>query len=317
MFTIALNIVIPVFGIVLIGYLAVKLGVLNQAANEGLSKFVFTIAIPCMLFRAMARADLPDAMPWGFVLSYFLAVLVVYVMGALVAGLVFNRSRAEQGIIGLGSAYSNVVLLGIPMVVAAFGDAAAVPLALMVALHALIMFPLATIILEFGQKRHDKLAQMPLQIVVQLIKSPLILSLSAGLIFNVSGMSIISPVDVLLGLIGQAAPACALVAVGIGLSYQRFGRGDLSEALTIVGTKNLVLPALVWVLGSQVFEVEPLWLSVIVVIATMPTGVNVYLFAKHYGVGEEVISKSIVLSTLVTAFVSSAALVFLSAATPQ
>ena len=67
------DIVVPLFGVGIIGYLAARFGLFGAEANRGLSIFVFNFATPALLFRAMARASLPEEMAWGLLSSYFLA----------------------------------------------------------------------------------------------------------------------------------------------------------------------------------------------------------------------------------------------------
>lgn len=127
-------------------------GLFDTAANCGLSLFAFSSAIPPLLFRSMAHTDLPDVMPQSFLASYYLGAFAVFGLGMLV-GWLFSRRLDEQGILGLGAAFSNTVPLGIPLVLTTFDDTAALPLFLLISFHSLLLLPTMTTVIEVSRSR--------------------------------------------------------------------------------------------------------------------------------------------------------------------
>ncbi|MDG2269426.1 MAG: AEC family transporter, partial [Alphaproteobacteria bacterium] len=111
----ALDVVAPVFTVVLIGYGAVKFGWFPQSAAEGVARFVFDFAIPALLFRAMANANVFSNPPWELWLAFFPAALAIYGIGMVIALSVFKRDFEGAAITGMGACYGNTVLLGIPI----------------------------------------------------------------------------------------------------------------------------------------------------------------------------------------------------------
>ena len=115
------DIIVPIFGLMAFGYAATFTRVFDAAASHALAAFVFYFAIPVMLFRNMAHeAARPD--PVGLLLSYYLGVAVVFVVGTAIARAWFGGPFERQAIIGFGGAFGNSVLLGIPLVLTSFGD---------------------------------------------------------------------------------------------------------------------------------------------------------------------------------------------------
>ena len=108
------NIVFPIFSIAIIGYLLAYFEFFKQSEIAGIARFVFTVAIPLMLFNSMANITLPETIEWGFLLSYYLAAFIIYGLGIFLGRTQFSYTLTEQGIFGLGCAYSNSVLIGIP-----------------------------------------------------------------------------------------------------------------------------------------------------------------------------------------------------------
>jgi predicted permease len=276
------DIILPVFGLVILGYIAGKAGWIGQAAIEGLSTFVFTFAIPVMLFRSIAIAELPADIPWSYLIGYYGATLVLFGL-MLAIGKLFSLNLTESSVFAMSGAYSNVVLLGIPLVVASLGNDAAVPLFIVVSTHAAIMFLTTTFFAETGQGHTDGLAKLPLQTVQVLLKNTIVVGLLLGLGVNLAGIELPTTIDKMANYLGSAALPCAVFSMGASISQYKVS-GDIQRISVSVIAKNLVHPILVWLLCSQVFELPPTWTAVATILAACPSGINVYLFANRYQV---------------------------------
>ena len=296
---ILIDIVIPVFGLVLIGFLGARIGIMDGDAVRGLSRFVFVFAIPVLLFRTMATADLPEEVEWGFLVSYFGGALIVFALGMAISGIVLRRDLAAQGILGFGSAYSNAVLLGVPLVMTTFGEAAALPLFLLLTVHSPLLMTLLTCVLEVSKGRRGELRRLPAAVASGIFGNPIVLGLALGLACNLFSVPIPDPIDRILAMLGQAATPCAVFAMGASLARYRVG-GTLSAVLVIVVLKTLVHPLLVWLLATKAFVLAPLWTAVAVIMAALPVGVNTHIFAERYGVERESAAAAVVVSTAVS-----------------
>src|SRR5215212_10665574 len=144
----SLAIVLPVFGLIGLGYAARRLGLVSDATGEGLSDFVFTFSVPCLIFRTLARAELPAVQPWGYWIAYFAAVAIVWALASLAAGRFFHVGRTEAVVAGFAAGQANTVLVGIPMILKAYGDEGAVPLFLLIAVHLPVTMTLGTLLAE-------------------------------------------------------------------------------------------------------------------------------------------------------------------------
>lgn len=308
---IILNIILPVFGTMGLGFAAARVGVFDEAANRGLSVFVLNFALPLMLFRAIATADMPDTLPWGYLLSYFLGVILVFGLAMLGGRLLFDRSLSEQGVLGIGAGFSNTGMLGIPLVITAFGPPAALPLFVLVACHSLFILPPTTALIEAGSGRKRSMGVLLWDLLRSVIATPIIWGLSAGLAFALGGLTIPSSLDAVAGGLGAAATPCALFALGASLT--RYGlRGNLLEPVMLVLLKTLVHPLLVWFLATRVFDLPPIWASTAVVLAALPAGVTPYLFAQRYNVCQATLASTVFLTTVVSVPTLSVLLFILS-----
>jgi predicted permease len=292
-----LEIIFPVFAISLVGYVLARHRFFQQAHVAGLSRFVFHIAIPVLLFESLATIELPAHINWQFLVCYYLVVLVIYGLSMWIGRVRFTYSAREQGVFGMGAAYSNLVLVGLPIVTAAYGDAALLPMFMIISIHSGILFFIGTVMAERENSRGLAVTAVARHTLHQLIKNPIVSSLLLGLLFNATGLPLPGPLATTLDVLGRAALPCALIVLGASLSYFK-PAGHLTEAWTIVGLKIVVQPVLVWLLAFQLFHLEPLWGTIAVLAAGMPVGINAYMFAQKYEVCIAPLATAVLLSTL-------------------
>lgn len=287
-----LMIVLPVFVLIVIGYGARRLAIVSDRTGDGLSDYVFTLAVPCLLFRTLARADIPAVQPWGYWIAYFTGVLVCWTLAMVIAKRFFQRSGPAAVACGFSAAQSNTVLVGIPIILKAFGDAGAVPLALLLAVHLPVTMTAATLLAE-GRNASFR------QIALKLATHPIIIGILLGSAFrpfvDITPDLLWTVVDMLAG----TAVPCALICLGIAL--YRYGlESGLRLPLILSALKLGLHPLIVFILATQVFALPTAWAGVAVMFAASPCGINAYLFAERYKDGMAEASTAIALSTLLS-----------------
>lgn len=291
-----LQVVAPVFGLMVLGFAAARLAWFDDGATRGLVRFVFNFAIPALLFRSLAVIELPEQIEWGFLLSFYAGSLAVYALGMAVARFVFGRPPAAQAIFGMSAGFSNTVLIGIPVLLTAYGPEASLPTFLLIALHSPLLMPLTVALIQLGNGRPGALATRLRSASGDLLRTPIITSVIAGLAVNLAGLSLPGPVDSAAELLGAAAVPCALFAMGASLAAFPL-RGDLPPALLLTAFKLALHPIVVWLLAVPLMGLDGIWVPVAVTMAAMPSGVNAYLFAARYEAAEGVASRTVFLST--------------------
>jgi predicted permease len=252
-----------------------------------------------MMFRNMATTALPETIAWGYLGSYFLGVAVVFGIGMTTARLAFGGSFERQALIGFGSAFGNSVLLGIPLVLTSFGDQASLPLFLLLAFHSTVLFTAITVILEAGRGGGEALRAVALRALKGLLANPIIWGMAGGIGFSLLGLRLPGAIERFAVLLAGAAVPCALFSVGASLRAYRIV-GALQPALLMVALKLVLQPLAVWLLAVWVFDVPPLWAKVVVLMAALPVGVNVYVFATRYDAGQAESAAAILLSNVLS-----------------
>ena len=285
----SLAIVLPVFGLIGVGYGARALGAVSDRAGEGVSEFVFTLAVPCLIFRTLSRAELPAVQPWGYWIAYFVGVAVVWAVAMIVATRVFGVGANAAVVAGFTAGQSNTVFVGVPMILKAYGDEGAVPLFLLIAIHLPVVILAATLMVE-GRN------VSPSTLVRRVLVNPIIVGILLGSAARPVAGAIPDPLWRMVEMLGDAAVPCALFAMGVALRRYGFESGWPVPALISV-LKLGLHPLLVYLLATRVFSMPPAWAGVAVLFAACPSGVNAYLFAERYGEGVAQASSAIALST--------------------
>lgn len=305
----AINTVLPVFALVLCGYLAGRSRFMSEAAVKGLTTFVFYLAIPALLFRTMAKGGPSSGFDFSIVVAYFTALAVNFAMAWLFSRRAFAASGEEAAIMGMGSIFSNTVLLGLPLIYGAFGEEGLVALTLIIAFHSPIIMPLVSLIVELGRGSAASLGQKLKLIFFAIFKNPIIVALLAGQLYGASGLALPVPVDRFGELLSGAAAPCALFALGASLVGYQLG-GDLRQCAALVTFKLIIHPIVTAVLVFFVFDLEPVWAAVAVVTSALPVGVNVFIMAEHYGIYTARAASAILISTGLSLFTVSVLLAY-------
>ena len=304
-------VVVPVFGTVALGFGMARAGIFTRETGAGLTRFMFYLAIPAMLFRGLVSAELPERVPWAYLMAFYIPSFAVFWLALRGSQSVLGWTRREAGMAGMSACYANIVLLGFPLLDTAFGARGHLPLFILMATQSTLLFPLATYALEiYGHER----ARQPLfylRAAGRLALNPVIIALVLGFIVNHSALPVPAVASRMLELLGVAGPGCALVALGISLAQYRLA-GGWRDVLLLVVLKNLLCPLAVWGLG-RALGVEQLWLATAVLMAAMPAGINVFIFANQYDVRQDTVAKTIVISTLSSSVVATALLAWFMA----
>jgi predicted permease len=296
-----LSIVAPVFGLIAVGYVSGKTGFVSEVGRKGLSEFAFLLAIPALLFHRMATAEFPDTLPFGLWISFFGSALLTGALGIFVATRIFGRSAPDGVSVGMSAMYANVVMLGIPITVGRYGDAALVPLALVILLQPPLMWLSALAAMGIADNQAKKgPAELLSDLAATLFRNPVVIATLAGAFWAWSGIGLAGPVDKLLSLLAGSGIPAALVALGLALTQFRIA-GQMPTLISIVALKLFVMPLIAWVLAHLVFELPTVWTGVVVLLAAMPTGANAFLFADRFGRAVNSASGAVALGTTLAA----------------
>lgn len=291
-----LNAVVPLFVVIFAGYLAGKGRLLSEEGVKGLNAFVFTFAMPPMLFGLMATTDVTAIGQWQFLIGYFYSELLLFTGGAVLGGLLFRQRFAAMTMQGFGSSFSNGVLIALPLLIGLYGERGAVPALLLFTLDVLL-FSVVTMMLEIARSDRRGGGWRAVRTSGRaMLKNPILMATLLGILWGIAGLPVPDLADRTFSFLGQAGPPSALFALGATLAYRQVS-GSLSAASAMIVFKLFLHPLIAFVILAYVLPVDPFWIHAAVVFAACPVGANVYVFAQHYGVSVTAASAAILVST--------------------
>jgi len=287
---------LPFFALIGLGYLAARSKFFSEDATAYLTKFVFYFALSAMLFRFAANLSFAELFNLTFMLAYLWGTTVVYLIAT---GVAFLRGlpTAEAAVEAQVAVIGNIGFLGIPMLALLLGNEAIGYIMMMLAID-LIVFGSLIVILIVGSRDGRVSPAILKTIGVGLLKNPMIVSITLGLIWSILQIPIPAPANDFLGMLGGAATPCALFAIGASLASKSAER--VSVALWLSSCKLFLHPAAVALGALVIFPVQPYAAGVMIASSALPVAGNVFMVAQHYGVAPTRVSASILVSTLIS-----------------
>lgn len=296
-----LSVVISIFGVVGLGYFVVRAGYLTAPIGDALMDFVLKVAIPMLLFRALATAEFQGVSPWGIWTAYFLPLALIWALATIITRRLFGRDARAGVVAGVSAAYSNSVAIGIPLVQTAFGAEPVLIVIVIISVHLAVVVGASGILNQYALQSDGIIESRPSaavlakRIALTLLSHPLIVAALAGAAWRVIGWPLPAVVTLVMDPIAGSAPTLALFASGMMLVNYGMGR-QIGPAIAISALKLLLMPALV--LGAALLiGLPPLVVAVVTIVAACPTGVNAVIIANYLGTGVALASNALLIST--------------------
>lgn len=283
----------PLFVIVLVGFVIARWRWRREWTELG-SKLVFRVALPALLFHMMTGLSQLPPVDARLLIAFFGGCLIVFVIGRFVSARVFQLDGVSQSVFALAGIFSNNVLLGVPIARLMLGEQALPSVALVLVFNSLTLWTLVTVSVEWA--RHGSLSPAGFgKTALSVLKNPLIAAILIGTLIGLSGLKLYDWVEITLDNVGKVAAPLALLVLGMGLAEYGIRQG-LNQSLAICVIKLIVQPLVVWALAF-LLGLPPLETSVVVLLASLAVGINVYMMAAEFETLQSTVASSLVLST--------------------
>ncbi len=298
-----LSIISPLITVALLGYLCTKTKWLSKEQLNALSKFTFSISIPAFLFYQMAKADFSEQVSPQLFAAFYLPVLTCYLITWLISYYFYKRkplnNSAGSAVFALGSSYSNTIIVGLPVLLAAMGEQVIGIIFLIITFHSAMLFALTSAIAARAESKRGTKKFNGLNFIKQTINNPLIISILSGLLVNILGITLPGFLQDSLALISKPAITLALFILGASLAFYQV-RQEITFISIACFCKLILLPALVLLTSQYIFKLDPFIITVLVILSACPTGVNAYLIAATHKQHQQTVAGTVVLSTLIS-----------------
>jgi predicted permease len=289
-----LEVVAPIFLIVLLGFGAARWRIVDDSAFKALAGFTFLFAAPALLFAGGTRPH-----EGGFWAAVALISVSVVILGTVTAvARRCGQSLAEAALLGLACVFGNSVMMGIPVIIAAYGDPGLPALLAILGVQTILIIGLTTLLIEIGMAAQAPWRQVLRTTVSGIVKNPVLIAVLLAMTWNLTGLGVPAPLRRTLDFLGAAAAPVALFCLGgslFGLKVASLWR----ETLLIAAVKLLAMPALVWGV-ALILRLSPSETAVAVTMAALPTGANAFIIARRYATGADRSGSAVVFTTAVS-----------------
>lgn len=305
-----LGITSPLFAAMALGFIAVRLELFSKADIRVLGRFVISIALPALLFKALAERSFSDILNVTYLTGYGIGSLIALGFGVSIAYFLNKRGLQASALVGLGMSLSNSGFIGYPVVLQFLGSSATVAVALSMMVENLLILPLVFALAE--ARASDGSARRWQSTVVVIfrgfLKNPLILAITFGFICSMSGLHLPAPIAKTIDMFAMASGAVALFVIGGTLVGLRL-KGASAHIFLICAGKLLLHPLAVFAVLLILPPMDPVLHQAALIIASIPM-LSVYpILAQKYG--EEEWCAAALLAATVTSFVTISAMLWL------
>ena len=303
-----INTVLPIFLVILVGFIFAKKENFTKEAEQLINSYVLNVALPALLFLAIAQADINELLRYDFLISTLSGIFVAYILGIILASMIKIKSP-QSSLVAMASCYGTTGYMGIPLVIVVFGTIGAVPAAIATILHNIPA--IMSVIITYGiMSREDGIKIATLQIIKQAflitLKNPLTLSVLFGIIFVIFKIELPKVLITFSNFLGLAAGPTALFALGLGLAKINISKNlkfnGLIKILPVVFIKIVIQPLVTFVVGYYIFNMSmgDIYFKTAIIMSSLPVGAGVYVFANKYDYYKEESSIAIIISLIIT-----------------
>ncbi len=305
-----LNVAFPIFGVILAGYLAGRWRILGGEATGALNAFVSYFALPVLFFGTLARTPVQAVLDPALMTGFGLAVIATFAVGMISTRLTSGGGLAAMSLQGIASSWGNVGYMGVPLCLAAFGEAGLPPAMLTVIVTAVVSMVFGVMLIELEVAAGHGPLKTFLRAAFNVARNPLPMSIALGIFVSAIGLPIPTPAEKWLDLLGAAAGPCALFAIGLFLSDKSIKSG-LAEAGLATLIKLLLQPLLAILVLPFFVDLNSVAGKVALLMAALPTAANAFVLAKQFDISVEQNTAAVLLSTGFSVITVSALLVWL------
>ncbi len=292
-----LNLTIPMFSLIGIGYLLKRIQFMSENDGAVLSKFAFYILLPPLMFTSILSGDASKSLNINFIFSYEIITISIFAITYLI-GSILKLKPMEKGIFGLNSAYPNYGYIGVPLCILAFGAEAAIPLALILLADTFVL--LTTLIFyKLTENSKTSLQEVSKEVVQRFIYNPLMMSVFLAFTFSIADIQIVTAVERTLSIVAASATAVALIALGVSLNVTSIkNQKDVLFFITVI--KLIVHPTLIFIVFQFQTDIDQMWVKTAIVCASLPVAANVFVLANYYSTFANESAAAITITTIVS-----------------
>lgn len=303
-----LTVIVPILLLLLCGYGCVRSQMVSTVQIQALSAFVIKVALPALLFYALANKTLTEIWHPAYFVAYGGASILLYLSAFFLCRYFFKENLTHSAVLAMGGSMSNTGFMGTAILTLLLGQHATVYISLTLMIENLLILTLMLTFAEAGLGQKQQLGTLLWQTLKKLLKNPVILAVILGMGCAIFNIRLFVPFNQALMMIGHTASPLALFVIGgslVGLNLQSLNK----MGWILVLFKTVLMPFAVFILLSQFTAVSKEMLYAGTLLAALPMPAAFGIFGQHYGLNEKAIAP-LILSTFI-GFIGVSLLIFI------
>lgn len=300
----SLNATVPIFLVMIIGWLIRRLGVINDEFVSVCNKYVFKVALPFLLFKDIKNANFSGEFDIRFVL-FCMVVTTICFLGTWAFCELFARDGSIIGSFVQGACRSSAAILGMAFIQNMYQDSGMAPLMIVSAVPLFNIY--SVVVLTFKGEGNEAGSNIK-RAFINVLKNPIIIAIFLGLPFSLLKITFPAIIEKTIENVAQTATPLALIAIGAGFegkkALNKIKPTVIASFIKLIGLAALFLPVAVW-MGFRNQE-----LMAILIMLASPSTVTCYIMAKNMN-NDAVLSSSIIVLTTMLSSVTLTAWIFL------
>lgn len=294
-----LNLALPYFGLILVGFVCGKLRRLPEAGLAWMNFFLLYVSLPALFFRTMARTPFEELNNIPFVVATTLATATTFTVTAIASRWLSRANLGEAAIAGIAGGYGNIGYMGPGLAFATIGAKAAAPVALIFCFDNIFLFSITPLLITMADRRHGGLGGAASLVVKQIVFHPLIVASFTGALAAAVHLELPTVADQTLLYLANAAAPVALFVLGVTVALREVRRVTLGVPFAVM-MKLFIHPMIVWGALWLAGPFDPLWSATALMMAALPPALNVFIIARQYDKWVEEASTAVLAGTFVS-----------------
>jgi malonate transporter len=294
-----INLVAPFFGLIALGFFCGKRVPIPEGGLAWMQFFLIYVALPPLFYRLIINTPTGELANWPFIAATTLCTFSAFAI-SFSTGMATTHGDVSQATLrGLAGAYSNIGYMGPPLVLAALGNGASAPVALIFVFDNILLFTLVPFLMTIGGADRRSFAETARAVVWRVATHPFNIATAVGVAASYFRITLPEFAERMVAWLAAAAAPCALFILGVTVALRPLGRLPL-EVPFHVFVKLVVHPLLVWVVLSAIGDFDPVWVYAAVLMAALPPALNIFVLSTQYRIGMERASAAILVGTVVS-----------------
>ena len=294
-----LNLALPYFGLIFVGFACGKLVRLPEAGLAWMNFFLLYVSLPALFFRIMSKTPFEELNNLPFVIATTLGTAIAFTLSAFVGRMISGLTIRQSAMAGLAGGYGNIGYMGPGLALAVLGTKAAVPTALIFCFDSIFLFSIVPLVMALtGADRRPLLPTIGI-VAKHILLHPLIVAAYLGALFAAFHVQMPVAIDGMLLFLQNAAAPVALFVLGVTVALRPLGRVPW-EVPGVITIKLIVHPLIIYGLMIAFGPFTPEWAATALLMASLPPALNVFIIARQYDSWIEPASMAVLTGTFMS-----------------